>query len=1014
MVKYLIQRPVAVLMTTFALLIFSLLAIRELPVSLLPPTDIPEIVVKVNLSNASPESVDNNVLSPLRNAMQTLPNLVEMESKAGSESGELRLLFEFGTSMDLVFIEINEKIDRLSNQFPEGMDRPTVVRLNASDIPVLRVHLSAKSDNTSFVEISNFAESIIRKRIEQVDGVSLVDINGLRTSTIEIIPNLKALRSNNLDETAIISAIDQANRELGGVSVKDGQYRYFLKMANRLRSAEDILDLPVQISDTAGFVPLRKIAQVKSTEERPKGKHLFNAQEGIVLNVHKQPQARMNQVMPELYAQVERFQKDYPSIHFDVSQDQSEILNTSIENLSSSLYMGGVFALAILFIFIGNYKTPIIMAVSLPVSLLISFLLFQLFDISINIISLSGLALGVGMLIDNSIIVLDNISRKQAEGMTVFDSCVEGVNEIMSALISSVLTTLAVFVPLVFLSGVAGALFFDQAVAVGTILGVSLLVAFILLPLLYRLFFQNHKGEIKQESKLFSYIESAYNFSFDHIFKRPLAWFIFLLILIPAAIFFGYALPIAGMPEVEKRDLQLKIDWNEAVSVEENTIRMQQLFEMPGVKPLQYDADFGISQYLLQFEDNAAQKASVYLLFENKQDLETYDEEVRRFFSNNYPEARISIDPAPNAFDQLFYSNEPYLILKWRAEGDSKQKLEEQIEIIAQFPIQNFEMSENMEQTQALSIRPNYRLLNRYGVSFENLLDKVEKLFGEFNITNITGFGTDVPVRLNMESEEIRMAVERQTVRGKDNKVYPLSTFISFDFIEQPKYITSDQSGRYFSVNFDENQNINELDQVADEWAFANGLVHELKGKYFSDRETIGQLIFILIVAVALLYFILSAQFENFLQPLIVVSTLPLGLGGSFLFLLVFGESLNVMSGIGLVVMLGIIVNDAILKIDIINRNYRINLDKGQLKKEALLDAIHIGGLIRLKPIVMTSLTTMLALAPLLFFGGLGAELQRPLVIAVLGGLTIGTLSSLFYVPLAYYYTHSTKEKLKA
>src|SRR5690606_34500582 len=288
----------------------------------------------------------------------------------------------------------------------------------------------------------------------------------------------------------VIQAIRAGNSELPGISVADGQYRYYLRMATRVDNPEDILRLPVT-SSQGNTVSLSRVAQVKNEPGETLGHHLYNGSEGLVLTVHKQGSAKMNELLPRIYDAVEQFRIDYPQVDFDLSQDQATLLNAGISNLQTSLLFGGLFAVAVLFAFLGNDRIPLIMGISLPVSLLASFLLFYLFNISINVISLSGLALGLGMLIDNAIIVMENITRKRREGLPLFEACVQGVNEVMSALISSVLPTLAVFVPLVFLSGTAGALFYDQAVSVAAILGVSLMVAFILLPLLYMLFYRS-------------------------------------------------------------------------------------------------------------------------------------------------------------------------------------------------------------------------------------------------------------------------------------------------------------------------------------------------------------------------------------------------------------------------------------------------------------------------------------------------------------------------------------------
>ncbi|HSF53525.1 MAG TPA: efflux RND transporter permease subunit, partial [Algoriphagus sp.] len=500
MIRFLLERPIAVTMSFLALMVFSGIVFRLLPISLLPPIDVPQIVVKVTYPNASPESIEQNVLQQIREGLITLNGLEEMESKAGSEIGTVRLTFDYGTKMELAYIDVNEKIDRLTNSLPNDLPRPEVIRINTSDIPVARVQVIPKAD-TDPVEVSLLAENVLKKRIEQLPGVSLVDINGKRNRIISIEPNDDALAALGMTQKELIEAIQSGNAELPGISVKDGQFRYYLRLATRVDTPKDIESLPVR-SPAGAIVPLGRVANARYETQEMLGYHLFGVEEGLVITVHKQASAKMNELIPELKKSLELFREDYPQVDFEITQDQSSLLNAAISNLQTSLLFGGIFAFGILFLFIKDYRIPLIMGISLPTSLLISFLVFYFFDISINIISLSGLALGIGMLIDNAIIVLDNITRKRESGLPLFEACVQGSNEVMGALISSVLTTLAVFVPLVFLSGISGALFYDQAVAVGAILSVSLLVAFVLLPLLYWMIFRvgkrdSHKGEPK-------------------------------------------------------------------------------------------------------------------------------------------------------------------------------------------------------------------------------------------------------------------------------------------------------------------------------------------------------------------------------------------------------------------------------------------------------------------------------------------------------------------------------------
>src|SRR5690606_19481482 len=345
----------------------------------------------------------------------------------------------------------------------------------------------------------------------------------------------------------------------------------------------------------------------------------------------------------------------------DLSQDQSTLLNAGISNLQTSLLFGGIFAFAVLFAFMGNYRIPLIMGISLPASLLISFLPFYFLGISVNVISLSGLALGLGMLIDNAIIVMDNITRKRREGLPLLEACVRGVNEVMSALISSVLTTLAVFVPLVFLSGVSGALFYDQAVSVAAILGVSLMVAFVLLPLLYRVFY-GRAGDVpeRDDSRFFLAVLRGYKKVYRLVFQRPgLSLFCFFL-LVPLLLSVGLLLPTDGMPPVEKSEALLEIDWNAPIGAAENRDRVLGLQQALEEGVLQAEADVGVGQFLLSAGDNSVQRASLYLKFTDEEEKERQTAGLVRLLAENYPGAAVSVTDAPNAFDQLFSSGDPY------------------------------------------------------------------------------------------------------------------------------------------------------------------------------------------------------------------------------------------------------------------------------------------------------------------------------------------------------------------
>lgn len=1010
MVKFLIHRPIAVFLIFTGLIIFSVLAIRQLPVSLLPEIEVPSVIIKVDYPNNPPEIIENSILKPIRTELNSLNNLKSIESSASSETGAVNLEFDYGTRMDLAYIEINEKIDRLQEVLPRDLDRPRVIRINTSDIPILRIQVTPKP-GTDYIGLSELSERVLKKRLEQLPGVSIVDLNGFQEQYISILPNRDLLEALNIAESQLEAVLKGANQELGQLSVRDGQYRYFVRMANRLDNLDEIRKLPLT-TPSGEVISLDRICTVAFSTEKILGYHLFNGQQGLVITVHKQSSAKLTDLVPLVYEAVEIFNQDYPEATFDITQDQSLLLNAGINNLTSSLVYGGAFAFAVLFLFMGNLRMPLIMGITLPVSLIVSFLLFYATGLSINIISLSGLALGLGMLIDNAIIVIDNITRQRKLGLGLIEACVKGVNEVMAPLISSVLTTLAVFIPLVFLNGLSGSLFYDQALSVAIILGTSLMVAFVLLPLLYRSFFAKVKKPVKEDSLLYALILKAYKALYGLVWRFKTVSFLLLLALIPTAYFMVLNMDKAGLPRIEKTETLVNISWNEPISTETNKARMSEFLDQLDQAEVR-EAEVGLKQFLLSMEDGSVQQAEVYLKFGSMDEKLEKEAWIGRFFEQRYPLATYKVQDAPNAFDQIFSSEKRFFIAKWK--DLSRQELLDEPELAklrestlqqsAEPPL----LGEGFVFEESLVAIMDNEALSVYGISEATFKDGLSKALDGYLVTEVRRFGEVTPVRIQRPSADFREQLAQVTVLNQKGQAYPLSQFVKIEYAKNQKHITADRSGTYQSFEWEAiaETEVKKLTEQLPRVAGQAGLVVDFDGSYFESQENLRQLIFILAISVALLYFILAAQFESLVQPLIVIFTLPLGISGALLVLNAAGGTLNVMSAIGIIVMLGIMVNDAILKIDTINRQKREMAESkpGLTAKEVLTQAISQTGEIRLKPILMTSITTILALLPVVFSSGLGADLQRPLVFSVIGGLTIGTFTALYFVPLAYWFT---------
>jgi multidrug efflux pump subunit AcrB len=1001
MTGFLIRRPIAVLMSMLALAVFSIMALTRLPVSLLPDIEVPQIIVRIAYPNHAAAEIENNVLKTIRESLVTLNNIKNIESKAGNEYGQVNLSFEYGSNMALAYIDANEKIDRLITQLPQDLPRPQVIKISTTDIAVLRVQVLPEGKE-QLTETSLFAQRVLKKRLEQIDEISLVDINGMQFPALSIQPHRAQMTALGLDEAQLQQAIMQQNQQIAGISVKDGQYRYYLKVSNPLQTASDLERLPLRLAD-GQVIQLRQVARVEQSIQAREGLHLFAQEEGIVINVHKQARAQLTTLIPKVEESLEQFRKDYPQLRFAITQDQSALLNAGISNLQSSLLYGGVFAFMVLFLFMGNARLPIIIGVSLPLSVLFSFLLFYLFGLSINIISLSGLALGLGMLIDNGIIILDNITRLQTEGKTLFESCVQGVGQVRAALISSMLTTLAVFVPLIFLSGIAGALFFDQALAVGIILSMSLLVAFILLPLLYRLFFERYQSAPKTDTGFYNSILAGYTHLHKLSFKRPLLSFLLIALLIPAAWLISRKLALEGLPPINKKELLLQVQWNESISLDENKNRVLQLLQTFAAQSVNAEADIGISQYLLKTDEPGLQYAEIYLKLHDEADVEGMRRQLQHYFTQRYPQSKADIMPAPDAFEQLFNTAQPWM--EARIKSLDKEMLSEADlqKIVTDFTALGAAPYAGMATETLLKLQVDFDKLRQYSIDNTTIQESLRRTFSDYRITELRQFASSIPVNLQTNDFSVEEKLRQNTLRNADGQEYPLSLFVTLHYSNDFKELHADMGGTYQSVKWDTPvKDAEHLISKSTDIAKQHQLAINFKGTWFDNQQNLQELMLILGLSVLLLYFILAAQFESIVQPLIVIATMPLGVSGSLLVLWLAGGSINIMSAIGMIIMLGIMVNDAILKIDTINRLIK--------EGSSLAEALEHAGAIRLKPIIMTSVTTILALLPILFASGIGADLQKPLVHAVMGGLTIGTFTAIFFIPLMYRMLYTRNE----
>jgi multidrug efflux pump subunit AcrB len=991
MLRFLVNRPVAVLLSAFGLALLGVVAATKLPVSLLPEVPIPIITVHIHCPNASASMLENTVTRLLRHQLVQVGRLKDIQSQTRNGSATITLEFEYGANTNLAFMEVNEKIDYAANSLPKDMERPMVLKANLADIPVFYLSVFPKNkpgalatpDRDAALELAGLARNTLRRRLEQLPEVAFADMSGFAEPEIVVSPKTGVFQSLRLTENDLENILRDANLDLGSLLVQDGHYQYHVRFRSALQSVEDIAE--IRFRHGGQVLQLKEVAEVRLQTRQRRGLYLFNGQEAIAFRVHKKPDARLFDLKKSFEKLLAELRQDFPQLNFAVSHDQSELLDVSIRSLRSNLAWGAFFAIAVLFLFFREWRSPLLIGIVVPVSLVTTLLGFYFANTSINVISLSGLILGAGLMIDNAIIILENIRQYQRLGYGLTDACVLGTKEVVAPLVSSAATTCSVFLPLVFLGGVGGALFEDQAWSVTLALGVSLVVACFLLPVLLNL----GKKDAPPPDSIQEKSVGLYERTVERALKKPWTTMGIFTLWSAGAIWAGSFLPKETFPKLTRQGIVAHVDWNEATSVETARRRLEALLANLGENVHSSGFFIGETQFLLERREQGMHEASLFLFGEPA----LLAERARHFFKQQHPAAVVGIEPVKNLFDEVFGSRQAPLIAHLQPVASSvTPALQDIAPIVEMLEKQGITATVPPTEEQ-IEVEISREEALRYDVPYQALYDKLRSLFGQHGIGHLHISGGAIPILSSEAALDLQTRLRQAQVRNRRGDDLPLAAFVQLHKTRAFKTLTAGKSGESLELRFPvfrKNLPGDLREAVVKDGKFSV----RFSGQVFENERIVRELTLIGGVSLMLLYLILAAQFESLRLPFIVLLTIPVGVAGSLLALLLAGQSLDVVSLTGIIVMSGVVVNDSILKVDMMNR-----LSKTMPLKASIREA----GQRRLRPILMTTVTTILALLPGLFASGLGADLQQPLIWAVLGGLTVGTAASLYFIPVIYF-----------
>ncbi len=1043
------ERRVTIAMVTTAIVLFGLVSLSRLDVNLLPDVSYPTITIRSELTGAAPLEVENLLTKPIEEAVGVIRNVRLVRSVSRSGQSDVTLEFVWGTDMDIAGVDVREKVDVL--ELPLEASRPLLLRFDPSTEPIMRFGLRLKETESGGREVAaseatlkmlrRLAEDRIKNDLEAVEGTAAVKVSGGLEDEIQIRADQQKLSQLGISIEQIANRIRAENVNLSGGRLEEGSQRFLVRTINEFEEVDEFAD--AIIANVAGRpVYLRDVATVTRGYKERQAITRINGRESVELAVYKEGDANTVQIARRVAARTEEIRDTLPdNLELTLVYDQSTFIAAAIDQVTSAAIFGGLLAIIVLYGFLRNARATSIIAMAIPISVIGTFLLMYSNGVSLNIMSLGGIALAVGMLVDNAIVVLENIVRKKEQGESTVVAARNGTSEVSGAVVASTLTTIAVFFPMVFISGIAGQLFRDQALTVTFALLLSLLVALTLIPMLAALGagsrYQEQTGEVPAGRftrgvaaivRLVRYI--------GFLVGRLLGWLLWPPAVLMQALYKGAArayepwlawslrhrgavvgaatvafvlamllVPRLGnelIPQLSQGefDLALRLAPGTPLAETDRVMRSAESAagELDGVA-LTYSVA-GTGNRLDANPVDAGEHSGTLSI--TLQPGAGRDEESRVMEA-----LRSNVESIPGT---SFEFRRPSLMtfsspLQIEVSGFDLVSLERvSQDIVAQLDADDrfTDIRSSIEQgNPEIQIRFDQERAARLGLSVRDIADRVvANVRGEL-ATRYTWRDKKIDVLVRSVDTD-RASIEdirRLIVNPAAERPVTLDAVADIVVAEGPAEIRRVAQSRVaiISANIDYGD-LGSAAAVArsiiDSTPMPSGISALVTGQNEEMQESFTSLQFALILAVFLVYLVMASQFESLVHPFVILFTIPLALVGAVLALFLTGTTINVIAFIGVIMLAGIVVNNAIVLVDLINQ-----LRAGGMEKIA---AIREAGRARLRPILMTTLTTVLGLLPMALGFGEGAEIRTPMAITVIGGLLVSTVLTLVVIPVVY------------
>jgi HAE1 family hydrophobic/amphiphilic exporter-1 len=1048
-------------MVYLAIGVLGAVSFARLPIDLLPDVAFPTLSVWTTYPDAGPAEVERFVTEPVEAVVSRVPGVKSVDSRSREGQSLVRLQFYWGTDMEFAMLHVRERLDNLVDQLPESAERPVILTSDPTNDPIISLAITGGN----LAELRDLTDAVFKRRLEQLDGVALAAITGGPEREIQVVVDPVKLAVHDVAIAEVTQALDRANYSAPGGSIRRGRFRYSLRTLGEFQT---------------------DVARIFEGEAERETLARFNGEEAIGLLVYKEAGSNTVRVADRVDDTLEQIGFEFPEVEIRVAQSQATFISDAISNVASALLVGGILAFLVLFLFLRDPRYPVAIGLAIPISVMAAFALCYLADVSLNVMSLGGLALGVGMLVDNSIVVLENIFRhRQEEGRSAAESASVGAKEVAGAITAATLTTIAVFGPVLYVKGVAGALFTDLSLAVTFSLLASLAVALTLLPVMavrvvrrgeahpspatggrterappggprpirllrtagravgsglagaatyvvdsIRITFADLFRSIgRLLSRLFEPLLSAFDRgfgSFAEQYERALEWALehraaviglaFGALVVAGAV--GSLLPRSLMPDVDEGaflvELNLPVGTPLEVTAEAATRLEATLLETAGGDGVFTRVGRAREAELATRELTGLNNAAleVRLAADAPPVRRVIDDFRASLVASGIDSRAVAIETGrATSLGRALGLGEADLAIKVRGqELDSLIVVAEDVSSRIAGLDQIADVRIDLQLTQPeLEVEVDRAAAARYGFSVNEVADAIEAfLRGAETDRPFTEFSEKIDIRVRLPLAERRQLSD---VLSLTHQGVPIRELVTARQGYGPVEIRRTGQNRTVQVLADVRSGgiagaVAKAETAVADVRLPPLTVLDVGGEREEMRESFRSLVFAFGLALFMVFLIMAAKFESVVQPLVVLVSVPLAAIGALPALWIARDGLNAMSGIGLVILIGIVVNDAIIKVDFINQKRA----EGASKRQAILEA----GRLRLRPILMTTITTAFGLTPLALGWGAGADLRAPLAVAVIGGLISATFLTLVVVPVVYSLMVSPREPVGA